>query len=112
MRDRSRTTGRLTPLAEALEACLTRKGYTRRMSQAGVVEEWAALVGPQIAKVTAPEGVTPDGVLRVRVATAPWATELQLMAPRIIGRLNAGRPKRPITGIRWVVGPLGPDGNP
>lgn len=110
MSDRSRTSTKPTSLAEALQAWLKRKGLVKRMDQAVVVEEWAALVGPQIAKVAVPESVTPDGVLRVRVATAPWATELGMMTPKIIGRLNTGRPGRPITGIRWVVGALGPDG--
>ncbi|HET7040830.1 MAG TPA: DUF721 domain-containing protein, partial [Gemmatimonadales bacterium] len=90
MRQRPSTSTKPTPLAEALKAWVKQKGLVRRMEQAVVLEEWAALVGPQIAKVAVPEGVTPDGVLRVRVATAPWATELQMMTPRIIGRLNTG----------------------
>ena len=69
------------------------------------VEQWAELVGPQIAAVTAPESVTPDGVLRVRVASAPWANELSLMAPKILARLNAGRSGR-VKEIRWTPGPL------
>ena len=112
MRQRPSTSAKPTPLAEALQAWVKKKGLIKRMDQAVVVEEWAALVGPQIAKVATPESVTPDGVLRVKVATAPWAAELQMMTPRIIGRLNTGRPARPITGIRWIVGAAGPDGTP
>ncbi len=59
------------------------------------------LVGPQIAAVTQPESVSADGVLRVRVATAPWATELSLMTPRILARVNADREGR-IKWIRWI----------
>ncbi|MFI5235629.1 MAG: DciA family protein [Gemmatimonadales bacterium] len=109
MRSRPKTPTPPMRLAEVLEAWLKRSGIKTRVDQAGVVREWATLVGPQIAKVTAPESVTADGVLRVRVATAPWATELSLMTPRIIGRLNAGRRTRLITGIRWIPGPLAPD---
>jgi predicted nucleic acid-binding Zn ribbon protein len=93
-------------LADALASFLRQKGLTRRVEQAGIVEDWAALVGPQIAAVTEPESVTPDGVLRVRVATAPWATELSLMSPRILRLLNEGRSGR-VKEIRWVAGPLG-----
>lgn len=93
------------PLAHALEAYLKQSGLTKRLQQAGIVEAWAELVGPQIAAVTAPESVTPDGVLRVRVATAPWASELSLMTPRILARLNAGRTGR-VKQIRWVPGPI------
>ena len=69
------------PLADALTSYLKQAGITKRVQQAGIIEEWAELVGPQIAAVTAPESITPDGMLRVRVATAPWANELGLMAP-------------------------------
>ena len=95
----------LTPLAEALASYLKQSGFSRRLAQAGVVEEWPQLVGPQVARVTSPESVTPDGILRVRVATAPWANELSLMTPVILARVNAGRKGR-IREIRWVAGPL------
>ena len=94
-----------TPLAEALTSYFKQAGLTKRVQQAGIIEAWAELVGPQIAAVTAPESVTPDGVLRVRVATAPWANELSLMAPKILARLNAGRSGR-VKEIRWSPGPL------
>lgn len=93
------------PLSDALTSFFRQAGLTKRVQQAGIIEEWAELVGPQIAAVTAPESVTPDGVLRVRVATAPWANELSLMAPKILARLNAGRTGR-VREIRWVPGPL------
>jgi predicted nucleic acid-binding Zn ribbon protein len=112
MRERGKTSHKPIPLAEALTAWVKQKGFVKRMEQAVVVEDWAALVGPQIAKVAVPESVSPEGILRVRVSTAPWASELQMMTPRIIGRLNTGRPARPITSIRWIVGPLGPDTSP
>ena len=92
-------------LAEALASYLKQSGFSKRLQQAGIIEQWAELVGPQIAAVTAPESVTPDGVLRVRVATAAWANELSLMTPRILARLNAGRTGR-VKEMRWV--PLGP----
>jgi predicted nucleic acid-binding Zn ribbon protein len=96
---------RPTTLADALASYLRKSGFAKRLQQAGIIEEWANLVGPQIAAVTAPESVTPDGVLRVRVATAPWANELSLMTPKILARLNAGRTGR-VKEIRWVPGLL------
>ncbi len=93
------------PLADALASYLKRSGFSKRLQQAEVVDAWPDLVGPQIAAVTAPESVTPDGVLRVRVATAAWASELSLMTPRILARINAGRTGR-VKEIRWVPAPL------
>ena len=96
---------RPTPLGEALDEYLRTAGLKKRLQQAAILEEWAVLVGPQIAAVTAPQFVTADGVMRVHVATAPWATELGLMTPRILARLNQGRLGR-VKEIRWVPGPL------
>ena len=92
-------------LADALASYLRQSGFAKRTQQAGIIEEWEELVGPQIAAVTSPESVTQDGVLRVRVATAPWANELSLMTPKILARLNAGRTGR-VKEIRWVPGLL------
>lgn len=103
MDERSRP---MAPIADAMASWLARSGLRRRLEQAQVVADWPGLVGPQIASVTEPESVTPDGVLRVRVATAPWASELSLMTPRILARLNAGRRAR-ITEIRWIAGRSG-----
>lgn len=94
-----------TRIGEAIRAWVRRAGLTRRLDLAQIVEEWPARVGPQIAAVTRAESVTPDGLLRVRVATSAWATELRMMTPRILARLNAGRSGR-IREIRWIAGPL------
>lgn len=98
-------TRRPSSLADALASYLRRSGFAKRVQQAGVIDAWAELVGPQIAAVTAPESVTQDGVLRVRVATAAWANELSLMTPRILARVNDGRQGR-VKEIRWVPVPL------
>ena len=92
-------------MAEALASYLKQSGFSKRLQQASVLEQWAELVGPQIAAVTAPQSVSADGVLRVHVSTAPWATELGMMTPTILARINQGRTGR-IKEIRWVPGPL------
>ena len=93
---------RAAGLGEALEAYLKRAGLKRRIDQAGIVDEWARIVGPQIARVTAAEGVSEDGVLFVRVATAAWMQELQLQSPMILKRLAEER--RGVRRIVWRVG--------
>lgn len=90
-------------LGEALERYLANTGLGRRLAQAGVIPDWPRLVGPQIAAVTAPESVSPDGTLFVRVATSAWMTELQLMMPEIMARINAGRGAGRIKTIRWLL---------
>jgi predicted nucleic acid-binding Zn ribbon protein len=98
-----RRRGRPTAVAEALQSYLAKAGLTRRLAQAQVIPDWPGLVGPQIAAVTTPESVTPDGTLFVRVSTSGWMTELQLMAPQVMAAVNAGRGAGRIKTIRWLL---------
>jgi predicted nucleic acid-binding Zn ribbon protein len=96
---------RPTPLGDALEAWIARSGLAKRLDLANVVEQWPELVGPQIAAVTRALAVSPDGTLLVRVASNAWATELGLMTPRILARVNGSKKGR-VEQVRWLVGPL------
>lgn len=101
MKERGRS--KPTAVGEVLEGYLTRSGLSKRLRQAQVIPEWPRLVGPQIAAVTTPESVAPDGTLFVSVATSAWMNELQLMAPEIMARVNAGRGAGRIRTIRWLL---------
>lgn len=90
-------------VGEALRGYLAKSGLVRRLGQAQMIPDWPRLVGSQIAAVTQPESVSPDGTLFVRVATSAWMTELQLMAPQIMARINAGRGAGRIRTIRWLL---------
>jgi predicted nucleic acid-binding Zn ribbon protein len=89
-------------VGEVLRRYLARAGLTRRLAQAQVIPDWPRLVGPQIAAVTEPQSVTPDGTLFVRVATSAWMNELQLMGPQIMAAVNQGGGAR-IKTIRWLL---------
>jgi predicted nucleic acid-binding Zn ribbon protein len=71
-----------------------------RVEQAQVVPEWENLVGKQIALVTKPISVTPDGTLFVSVKTNAWMTELSLMEPQLLRALNAKAGRERIRKIR------------
>lgn len=81
-------------LGEVLRRYLARAGLGERMKQAGVVEDWPSIVGDKIAAVSRPEAVTQDGTLFVRVTSAPWMQELQLLTPELLKRLGATKIKR------------------
>lgn len=97
--------GRPSPLGDAIASWLDQSGLRRRLDLAAAVDDWPELVGPQIAAVTRALGVSADGTLLVRVATPGWATELGLMTPRILARVNGSRAGR-VLQVRWLVGPL------
>jgi predicted nucleic acid-binding Zn ribbon protein len=62
-----------------------------------------ALVGSQIASVTEPQSITPDGTLFVSVTTNAWMNELSLMEPELLRALNAKPGRMPIRRIRWLL---------
>lgn len=89
-------------VGEVLNRYLSRAGLRDRLAQAAVVAEWPRLVGDRIAKVSAPESVSRDGTLFVRVSSAAWMQELQLITPEILRRVNeAGKNVRRIV---WRAG--------
>ncbi len=95
--------GKPMAIGDAVRRYLSRTGLATRLAQAQIVPDWPGLVGPQIAAITTPESVAPDGTLFVRVATSAWMNELQLMAPEIMARVNAGRGPGRIKTIRWLL---------
>lgn len=96
------TTEGATGIRDVLNRYLQRTGLKTPLDRASVVDEWPRLVGSQIAAATTPEGVTPDGVLFVRVRTAAWLQELQMMSPEILRKLGTHQKK--IKRIVWRLG--------
>jgi len=90
-------------VADVLASVLERAGLTARIAQAGVIPEWPALVGPQIAAVTEPVALQRDGTLVVAVRTHAWMTELSLLEPELLRTLNADGSRPPIGRLRLVL---------
>ena len=88
-------------LGDVMTDVLSKAGIADRVAQANVIPEWPVLVGPQIARVTEPLSVTPQGTLFVAVTTNAWMTELSLMEPQLLRALNAPPGRTPIRRIRW-----------
>ena len=78
-------------------------GLAERVDQAAIIPEWPALVGPQIAAVTAPKSITANGTLFVHVTTNAWMNELSLLEPELLRSLNAKDGRVPIRRIRWLL---------
>lgn len=90
-------------LGDVLSGFLEQSGLAERVEQAALLPEWPELVGAQIAAVTAPQSVSADGTLWVAVRTHAWMTELSLLEPELLRKLNAGRRRGAISRIRWVL---------
>lgn len=94
---------RPTAVGDLLASVLAQAGIADRVAQAAVVPEWASLVGAQIAAVTEPLSVAPDGTLFVAVSTHAWMNELSLLEPELLRQLNAVPGRPPIARLRMVL---------
>ncbi len=72
----------------------------------GVFGRWAELVGAEIALHCTPETFA-EGRLVVRTDSTAWATQLRLLAPTVVRRLNEELGHGTVTLIE-VLGPHGP----
>lgn len=90
-------------LGDVMGDVLRSSGIADRIAQASVIPDWRGLVGPQIARVTEPMSVTPQGTLFVAVTTNSWMTELSLMEPELLRRLNQRTGRLAIRKIRWQI---------
>ncbi|MEX1141884.1 MAG: DUF721 domain-containing protein [Thermoleophilaceae bacterium] len=94
------------PLAAALE------GFGRDVAPATLLARvqgcWQEVVGPAIAAEAQPISER-DGTITVVCRSATWASELELLAPELIGRLQAALGDAggaQLTGLRPKVGRL------
>ncbi|MES2180087.1 MAG: DUF721 domain-containing protein [Gemmatimonadota bacterium] len=90
-------------LGDVLEGVLQKAGIARRVEQAGIIPEWSAIVGPQIAAVTEPQSISMDGTLFVHVTTNAWMMELSLMEPELLRAVNAKPDRMDVKKIRWLI---------
>jgi predicted nucleic acid-binding Zn ribbon protein len=75
------------PLDTTLGRLVADHGWELDLRVHGVFARWPELVGPEVAAHTTPESFA-DGRLVVRTDSTAWATQLRLLAPTVVRRLN------------------------
>ncbi|WP_203337628.1 DUF721 domain-containing protein [Nocardioides limicola] len=93
-------------LDNVLGRLVTEHGWTVDLKVHGVFGRWAELVGDDIATHCTPESFA-EGRLSVRTDSTAWATQLRLLAPTLLKRLNTELGHDTVTFIE-VLGPHGP----
>lgn len=74
------------PLGRLAARLATERGWSGKLSGGRVINQWAALVGGDIAEHTTAESLD-DGVLTVRAESTAWATQLRLLQRQILQRI-------------------------
>ena len=82
------------------------RGWQRQTAEASVLARWEHLVGAGIAEHSQPVSLR-DGALVVAAESTAWATQLRLLAPRILQRLRTQLGPDIVTNLR-VHGPTAP----
>ena len=75
------------PLGEALDDLIAHSGWATEVNLHHLLGRWVDLVGTTNAEHSQPEGFA-NRVLQVRTDTTAWATNLRMLAPSIVARLN------------------------
>jgi predicted nucleic acid-binding Zn ribbon protein len=75
-------------LASAIGGLLDTRGWQQQAAMGSVFGRWAEIVGADLAAHTEP-GSFADGELAVTADSTAWATQVRLLAPVLVKRLNA-----------------------
>ncbi|MFF7648829.1 DUF721 domain-containing protein [Streptomyces sp. NPDC007983] len=96
------------PLGTAINRLITERGWEAPAAVGGVMGRWPQMVGPEVAQHCEPQRYDEDArVLTVRCDSTAWATQLRLLAPQLVARLNADLGQGTVRLIK-VLGPGGP----
>ncbi len=96
------------PLGAAISRLIVERGWEAPAAVGGVMGRWPQIVGEDLAKHCEP--VTYDEeekVLTVRCDSTAWATQVRLLAPALVARLNTDLGHGTVKMIK-VLGPGGP----
>ena len=94
------------PLDSTIGRLIAEQGWATDVRVHGVFSRWDVLVGRDVAQHCRPESFA-DGKLVVRTDSTAWATQMRLLAPTVVRRLNEELGHGTVTVID-VKGPTGP----
>ncbi|SFG86640.1 DUF721 domain-containing protein [Streptomyces mirabilis] len=95
-------------LGAAINRLLTERGWETPAAVGGVMGRWPQIVGEDLAKHCVPQKYDEDErVLSVQCDSTAWATQLRLLAPQVVARLNQDLGHGTVRLIK-VQGPQGP----
>jgi predicted nucleic acid-binding Zn ribbon protein len=75
------------PLLRAIDGLLDTRGWQQQAAMGSVFGRWAEIVGQDLAAHTSPDSFA-DGELAVIADSTAWATQVRLLAPMLVRRLN------------------------
>lgn len=93
-------------LGSVVDRMVAERGWEQPVAVGGAIGRWAEIVGEDTAAHVRPEGFD-DGELVVACDSTAWATQLRLLAPTLVRRLNEELGDGTVRRVR-VLGPAAP----
>ncbi len=94
------------PIAVSVDDLVSERGWSEPIAVGGVEGRWSQIVGDDIAGHCVPEEFE-AGRLTVRTDSTAWATQVRMLAPTLLARLNNELGAGTVTHLQ-VLGPEGP----
>ena len=94
-------------IGAAVDDLVREREWDKTLRSAGIAARWEAVVGEEVAAHCRPERLEAGRLVCVAESTA-WATQLRLLAPRLLERLAADLGDGVVTQVT-VHGPSAPD---
>ncbi|MGP4109657.1 DUF721 domain-containing protein [Streptomyces sp. 4N509B] len=95
------------PLGAAVARLSSERGWEAPLAVGGVIGRWREVVGVDLAQHCVPLGYDEAAkVLTVRCDSTAWATQVRLLLPQLLGRVNGVVGEGSVRSIR-VLGPSG-----
>src|SRR5262245_6095584 len=95
------------PIGSVLARLVKARGWQRPTAEATVFGAWTRVVGSDVAEHSRPVRLE-EGVLTVEAESTAWATQLRLLAPKLLTRI-AGQVGQGVVRRLHIHGPATPD---
>ena len=93
-------------LGSTMRTWVKAAGADADLTRATLFGRWAAIVGAEVADRCTPTSLV-DGELVLQAESTAWATQIRLLAPQLLAKINAELGNRTVLRIR-ANGPAGP----
>lgn len=93
-------------LADLLTHLIEERDWKGGIAEGTLFSTWVTIVGVEISQHCTPIALL-DGLLTLRTSSTAWATQLQLVSPDLLRRIQASAPGALVEAIA-VIGPQGP----
>lgn len=88
-------------ISDVLRQAVDAAGLTEGLSRATAIRYWYALAGEEISSQCG-QPFFRDGVMTIRVASAPLRHELTMSKTRLLSHMNALLGSNPVPDIRFI----------